>query len=287
MSDPVQRYVLTITCPDTVGIVAAVSGFLTDNDAFITEAAQYGDPFSNRFFMRIVFTTGVLAPPLGDLNKKFAQIAHRFQMIWRIHDGARRARLVIAVSKFGHCLNDLLHRYHTGSLPVTIAAVISNHQDMRSLVDWHGIPYHYLPVTRDTKEEQETRLLALVEEMKTDLVVLARYMQVLSARACEALSGRCINIHHSFLPSFKGAKPYHQAHTRGVKIIGATAHYVTSDLDEGPIIDQAVERVDHTHGPEDLVAIGSDLESVVLARAVRYHVEHRVLLNGQKTVVFR
>ncbi|MBF0560826.1 MAG: formyltetrahydrofolate deformylase [Alphaproteobacteria bacterium] len=287
MINSAHKYVLTITCPDTIGIVAAVSGFLTDNDAFITEAAQFGDPFSNRFFMRIVFTSGALAPPLAELEKKFAQIANRFQMIWRIHEWARRARLLITVSKFGHCLNDLLHRYNTGTLPVSIVAVVSNHQDMRSLVDWHGIPYYYLPATKDTKAAQEARWLSLVDELNVDLVVLARYMQVLSRNACEKLMGRCINIHHSFLPSFKGAKPYHQAHARGVKIIGATAHYVTSDLDEGPIIEQAVERVDHTHVPEDLVAMGSDLESVVLARAVRYHIEHRVLLNGHKTVVFR
>ncbi|MEO5373973.1 MAG: formyltetrahydrofolate deformylase [Alphaproteobacteria bacterium] len=282
-----SRQILTITCPDTVGIVAAVSGFLTDNDAFITEAAQYGDAFSRRFFMRIVFSLGPLAPSPAELAKKFSSVAHRFQMIWQLNDGNRKARLLIAVSKIGHCLNHLMHRHQSGMLPVEIAAIVSNHQDMRALADWHGIPYHYLPVTKETKAEQETKLLTLVDHLGIDLVVLARYMQVLSNGTCEALKGRCINIHHSFLPSFKGAKPYHQAHIRGVKIIGATAHYVTGDLDEGPIIDQAVERVDHTHGPDDMVAIGSDLESVVLARAVRYHVEHRVLLNGTRTVVFR
>ncbi len=287
MSDRSPRYVLTITCPDTVGIVAAVSGFLTENDAFITEAAQYGDPFSRRFFMRIVFTTGALAPARGEIEKKFSAVAHRFQMIWRLEDATRKARILIAVSKFGHCLSDLLHRYRAGSLWVDIPAVVSNHEVMRSQVEWHEIPYHYLPATKDNKAVQEARLLELVDELDIDLVVLARYMQVLSPATCEALKGRCINIHHSFLPSFKGAKPYHQAHARGVKIIGATAHYVTGDLDEGPIIEQAVERVDHTHAPEDLVAMGSDLENVVLARAVRYHIESRVLLNGQKTVVFR
>lgn len=282
-----RSHVLTITCPDTAGIVAAVSGFLTEHDAFITEAAQFGDPVSRRFFMRVVFTAGALMPPRDELAKRFLPIAQRFQMIWQIHDTAARPRVVILVSKFGHCLNDLLHRWYTGTLPVEIPCVISNHEDMRPIVEWHGLPYHHLPVTRDTKAEQEARIAAILEDVGAELVVLARYMQILSPAMCQRLQGRAINIHHSFLPSFKGAKPYHQAHARGVKLIGATAHYVTTDLDEGPIIEQAVERVDHTHTPEDLVAIGRDIESVVLARAVRYHVEHRVLLNGNKTVVFR
>ncbi len=282
-----RRYILTITCPDTVGIVAAVSGFLTEHDAFITEAAQFGDPTSRRFFMRIVFTAGALMPPRAELAKRFMAVAQRFQMIWRIHDADARPRVAILVSKFGHCLNDLLHRWYTGSLPVDIPCVISNHEDMRQIVEWHGVPYHHLPVRAETKLEQEARVAGVLEESGADLVVLARYMQILSPGMCERLAGRAINIHHSFLPSFKGARPYHQAHKRGVKIIGATAHYVTTDLDEGPIIEQAVERVDHTHTPEDLVAIGRDIENVVLARAVRYHIEHRVLLNGNKTVVFR
>lgn len=277
---------LTITCPDTVGIVAAVSGFLSEQDAFITEAAQYGDPFSRRFFMRIVFVPGALSPPKADLEKRFSLIAQRFQMIWHMHDSTKLPRVVILVSKFGHCINDLLHRYNTGSLPIEIPAVISNHQEMQSLVEWHRIPYHHLAVNKADKKAQETALLALLDELNPDLVVLARYMQILSPELCASLSGRCINIHHSFLPSFKGAKPYHQAHARGVKLIGATAHYVTTDLDEGPIIDQAVERVDHTNTPDDLVAMGRDIENVVLARAVRYHIEHRVLINGMKTVVF-
>jgi len=280
-------WVLTITCPDTVGIVAAVSGFLSQHDCFITEAAQFGDPLSSRFFMRIVFKGGAMTPPPAEFEKLFTQIAQRFQMIWRLHDANRKARVVIMVSKFGHCLNDLLHRYHTGTLPVEIPAVISNHPDMRSIVEWHGIPYHYLAVDKHDKAMQEERVLEVIDRAGADLVVLARYMQILSSDLCTRLAGRAINIHHSFLPSFKGAKPYHQAHSRGVKIIGATAHYVTPDLDEGPIIEQGVERVDHTHTPDDLVAIGSDIESVVLARAVRWHIEHRVLLNGSKTVVFR
>lgn len=280
-------HILTITCPDTFGIVSAVSSFLTDHDTFITEAAQYGDPYSKRFFMRVVFMPGSLAPPRDALAKKFSVLAQRFQMIWQLHDSRRRARLLIAVSKSGHCLNNLLHRYHSGTLPVDILAVVSNHDDMRRLVEWHGIPYYILPVGKEQNETREHDMLELVDKLNIDLVILARYMQILSAGTCSVLRGRCINIHHSFLPSFKGAKPYHQAHARGVKIIGATAHYVTSDLDEGPIIEQAVERVDHTHTPEELVAIGADLESVVLARAVRYHIGHRVLLNGLKTIVFR
>ena len=191
------------------------------------------------------------------------------------------------MSRHGHCLNDLLHRYHTGSLPVEVPAVVSNHEDMRSFVEWHGIAYHHLPVDTTRKQAQESRMLNLVEDLDIDLVVLARYMQVLSAETCTTLQGRAINIHHSFLPSFKGAKPYHQAHARGVKIIGATAHYVTPNLDEGPIIDQAVERVDHTHSADEFVGIGRDLENLVLSRAVRYHIEHRVLLNGERTVVFK
>jgi len=280
-------WVLTITCPDTVGIVAAVSGFLSTHDCFITEAAQYGDPLSSRFFMRIVFGAGAMTPPRAELEKLFTVVAAQFQMIWKLHDGSRKARVVILVSKFGHCLNDLLHRYHTGSLPIEIPAVISNHQEMRSIVEWHGIPYHYLAVDKHDKDTQENRVMEVIERADADLVVLARYMQILSTDMCVRLQGKAINIHHSFLPSFKGAKPYHQAHSRGVKIIGATAHYVTPDLDEGPIIEQGVERVDHTHTPDDLVAIGRDIENVVLARAVRWHTEHRVLLNGSKTVVFR
>ncbi len=282
-----QTYILTITCPDTVGIVAAVSGFLTENDAFITEAAQYGDPIARRFFMRIVFQAGALMPPRLELEKKFLGIAERFQMIWQLHDGARKPRLLVLVSKFDHCLNDLLYRYRNGSLRVEIPAVVSNHRDLERMVEWHGIPFHCLPVTSNNKRDQEQKILEMVERLNIDLVVLARYMQILSQEMCEALKWRAINIHHSFLPSFKGAKPYHQAHSRGVKIIGATAHYVTPDLDEGPIIEQSVERVDHTRTPEDLVAIGRDIENVVLARAVRWHVEHRILMNGHKTVVFR
>lgn len=284
-----QTLILTISCPDTTGLIAAVSGFLAENDAFITEAAQYGDPISKRFFMRCVFTPGALSPSQEELEKRFALIGQKYQMIWRMYDGNRRCRVLVLVSKFDHCLNDLLYRYRTGALAIDIPAIVSNHSDLERLVEWHGIPYHHLPVRKDKsdKREQEDKILEMIDRLHIDLVVLARYMQILSPEMCQALDGRAINIHHSFLPSFKGAKPYHQAHARGVKLIGATAHYVTTDLDEGPIIEQVVERVDHTKTPDDLVAMGRDIENVVLARAVRYHIEHRVLLNGAKTVVFK
>jgi len=286
MSDK-HTTILTITCPDTTGIIAAVSGFLSEHNCFINEAAQYGDPISKRFFMRCVFQPGPLSPPKADLEKSFSMLGERFQMIWHMHDGNKKHRLLVLVSKFDHCLNDLLYRYRTGSLAVEIPAVVSNHPDMERMVEWHGIPFHHLPVTKDNKLTQEAKILEMIDRLHIDLVVLARYMQVLSPEMCQALAWRAINIHHSFLPSFKGAKPYHQAHSRGVKIIGATAHYVTTDLDEGPIIDQAVERVDHTHTPDDLVAMGRDIENLVLSRAVRYHTEQRVLPNGAKTVVFK
>ncbi|WP_210208185.1 formyltetrahydrofolate deformylase [Rhodoplanes roseus] len=282
-----RTYVLTLSCADTVGIVAAVSSYLSGQGIFITESANFGDHQSGRFFQRTVFNATPDQPSIEELEAGFRQIAEKFGMTWTFHDTAIKPRVLIMVSKFDHCLNDLLYRYRTGSLPIDIPAVVSNHPDLARVVEWHGIPYHYLPVTRDTKAGQEAAVLALIDRLRIDLVVLARYMQVLSPELCTALSWRCINIHHSFLPSFKGAKPYHQAHARGVKIIGATAHYVTGDLDEGPIIEQGVERIDHTFTPEDFVAIGRDIESVVLARAVQFHIEHRVIANGNKTVVFR
>ena len=279
--------ILTITCPDRRGIVAAVAGFLADNDAFITESSHFSDPHSGRFFMRTVFTPGEHTPQLDLFAQMFSRIAQRFQMAWGIHDAHRHERVLILVSRLDHCLNDLLYRYRVGELKIDIPAIVSNHPDLEPLAAWHDIPFHHLPITPETKREQETQLLALVQDLDIDLVVLARYMQVLSASTCDRLHGRCINIHHSFLPGFRGARPYHQAFERGVKLIGATAHYVTADLDEGPIIHQAVERVDHTYGPDEMIAVGRDLENVVLARAVRYHVDHRVLLNGNKTVVLR
>ncbi|WP_372000959.1 formyltetrahydrofolate deformylase [Tistrella mobilis] len=285
MPVPSPTHVLTITCPDTVGLVAAVSGFLSGEGVFINESAQYGDPETQTFFMRVVLSV----PGDGDgaLGVRFAEVARRFSMRWTLHDLTRRPRVLICVTKAGHCLNDLLHRWHSGLLPIEVAGVMGNHDSLRHLADWHKVPFHHLPVTSATKADQERALLDLIRTLDVELVVLARYMQILSPTLCQALSGRCINIHHSFLPGFKGARPYHQAHARGVKLIGATAHYVTTDLDEGPIIEQAVERVDHTHTAEELVTIGRDIETVVLARAVQWHVERRVLINHNKTVVFR
>lgn len=282
------RYILTLSCKDVRGIVAAVSGFLASNRCFIIESAQYGDFATGRFFMRTLFTVEEGGPAIEAFRETFAaEVATPFGMHWDIHDPAQKTRLLLMVSRAGHCLNDLLHRYHTGILPIDIAAVVSNHQKLSSIVEWHGLPFYHLPVTKENKPEQEQQLLALVDKHRVELVVLARYMQILSPMLCDKLQGRAINIHHSFLPSFKGARPYHQAYDRGVKLIGATAHYVTTDLDEGPIIDQEALRVDHTYTPEELVTAGQDIESAVLARAVRYHVERRVLLNGNKTVVFR
>lgn len=282
-------FVLTTSCPDTTGIVAAVSGFLADNHCLITEAQHYEDPFTGTSFMRAVFhDNGAGMPALEDLDRAYAQgVAQRFRMTWRFHEVARRCRAVIAVSRQGHCLNSMLHRWSTGTLPIEVVAVVSNHQDLRSLTEWHGVPFHYLPVIDGRRQEQEQRLMESCERVDGELLVLARYMQILSPAACERFAGRAINIHHSFLPGFKGAKAYHQAHARGVKLIGATAHYVTTELDEGPIIEQEVARVDHTMMPQDLVTIGAELESVVLNRAVKWHAERRIFVNGGKTVVLR
>jgi formyltetrahydrofolate deformylase len=282
-----MKYILTISCPDATGIVAEVASFLRDRQCFIDESFQYGDPATSRFFMRAVFTRVPGSPVIDAITDAFAAIGGRFRMEWSMVPADRKPKVLIAVSKMGHCLNDLLHRWQAGQIPIDVVGVFSNHQDFRALVEWHQIPFHYLPITADTKRSQEEAWLKIADDTHADFVVLARYMQVLSPEASELLAGRCINIHHSFLPSFMGAKPYQQAYARGVKIIGATAHYVTADLDEGPIIEQAVERVDHTQSVADLVATGRDLENVVLARAVRYHAERRVLLNGRKTVVFR
>ncbi len=280
-------YVLNLKCPDTKGVVAAVSGWLASQDASIVESSHFNDSVGDLFYMRTAFRPDSPAmPSVETLRAGFRPIAERFGMDWALHDATIRPRVLIAVSKFGHCLYDLLHRWRSGLLPVDVAGVVSNHEDMRSFVEWSGVPYHHLPVDKADKAAQEAAFLAIVEAERVDLVVLARYMQILSAEMCRALSGRCINIHHSFLPSFKGARPYHQAYARGVKIIGATAHYVTSDLDEGPIIEQGVERVSHAHTPEQLVEIGRDIECAVLARAVNRHIAHRVLMNGNRTVVF-
>ncbi|MGB3288218.1 MAG: formyltetrahydrofolate deformylase [Burkholderiaceae bacterium] len=279
-------FILTLACPDRTGIVHSVSSWLLDLDGNIIDAQQFGDLETQRFFLRVHF---VLPEPaqVDALEASFASVAQRYGMQAKIYDAQRKSRLLILVSRQGHCLNDLLFRTHSGQLPVEIAGVVSNHQDYAAMVRAYGIPFHHLPVSSDTRQEQEQRILDIVDQENVDLVVLARYMQILSDGLCKALSGRAINIHHSFLPSFKGARPYHQAHARGVKIIGATAHYVTADLDEGPIIEQDIERVDHAMSAHDLAQVGSDVESLVLARAVRSHVEHRILLNGQRTVVFR
>ncbi len=282
-----SRFILVLECPDAVGIVAAVATFLADRGLSIEESNQFHDAASNRFFMRAAFTapSAERASP-AELEAGFAPIGRRFGMSWRIHDAMARPKIVIAVSRFGHCLHDLLHKQETGWLKADIAAVVSNHEVLRPAIAWRGVPYHFIPVEADSKPQAEAALLGLMEEKGAELLVLARYMQIVSPKTCAALSGRCINIHHSFLPSFKGARPYHQAHAKGVKIIGATAHYVTPDLDEGPIIEQAVQRIAHHHSPQDLVEIGRDLECVTLSRAVRWHVERRVIVTGPRTIVF-
>jgi formyltetrahydrofolate deformylase len=281
--------ILTTSCPDTTGIVAAVAGFLASNNCLITEAQHYDDPYADKSFMRAVFhDNGKGAPALQALHAQFGRtVAKEFHMQWQFHEVQRKCRVVIAVSKHGHCLNSMLHRWSTGTLPIDVVAVVSNHQDMRSLSEWHGVPYYCFPALDGRRQEQEDRIMELCEHVDGELLVLARYMQILSPDACDIFAGRAINIHHSFLPGFKGAKAYHQAHARGVKLIGATAHFVTNALDDGPIIEQEVARVDHTMSPEELVSIGSDLESVVLNRAVKWYAERRVFTNGGKTVVLK
>ena len=278
-----REHVLLLSCPDRPGIVAAVTATLAAHDANIEDSQQYKDSGTGRFFMRIHFTD-----PTGeaDWHALLEPAAAAYAMEWDVRPAAQRCRTLILVSKFGHCLNDLLFRWQSGNLDIEIVGVVSNHEDMRGLVESYAVPFHHIPVTGATKDAAEAELLELVEAEQVDLVVLARYMQILSDGASRALEGRVINIHHSFLPSFKGAKPYHQAYDRGVKIVGATAHYVTADLDEGPIIEQDVHRVDHRMAPEALVRAGEECESRVLARAVRWHAEHRVVLNGHRTVVF-
>ncbi|GAB3768155.1 formyltetrahydrofolate deformylase [Ramlibacter monticola] len=278
-------YILTLSCPDRPGIVHAVSGFLLERGGNIEEAAQYNDHGTGLFFMRVRFALGQLTQE--DLRAQLKLFADSFQMQWKLHASAQPMKTVIFVSKEGHCLNDLLFRWKTGLLPVDIRAIVSNHRDFYQLAASYNVPFHHIPVTAATKAQAEARQYEVIETEGAELVVLARYMQILSDDLCRKLSGRAINIHHSFLPSFKGAKPYYQAHDRGVKLIGATAHYVTADLDEGPIIEQDVARVDHSDTVEDLTATGRDTEAMVLARAVKWHSEHRVLLDGHKTVIFR
>ena len=282
-----DRYILTLQCPDTVGIVAAVATFLADRGLSIEESDQFHDQSSGAFYMRTAFSSPAKGrASIAELEAGFAPIARRYKMGWAITNGRAKPKIVIAASRQGHCLVDLVHRSETGWLRADIAAVFSNHPDHADFVAFHKIPFRQMQVTAVNKADAEQALLDLIEETGAELLVLARYMQILSPETCAALAGRCINIHHSFLPSFKGANPYQQAHDRGVKIIGASAHYVTPDLDEGPIIEQAVGRISHHHTPADLIEIGRDLECQVLARAVRWHVERRVVINGAKTVVF-
>lgn len=281
-----NSYILTLSCPDRIGIVHGVSGLLLKHHGNIIDAQQFGDEQTNQFFLRIHFSLASLSQ-FEPLHQDFESLSQQFDMTWQIHNMAKKSKILILVSKQGHCLNNLLFRVRNQQLHADVVGVISNHTDFESLVQSYGIAFHYLPVSAETKSHQEADILKIVKKTETDLVVLARYMQILSPQLCKALNGRAINIHHSFLPSFKGARPYYQAHARGVKIIGATAHYVTPDLDEGPIIEQDIERVDHAMSAQDLTEVGSDVESRVLARAVGSHVDHRILLNGNKTVVFR
>ena len=283
-----QNYVLNIACNATSGIVAAVSTFLANQSCYISELSQFDDEGTERFFLRAVFhpNKGAIVDP-DVLCQAFEDVAVPFNMEWKLYKNNEPLRVLIMVSKFDHCLVDLLYRYHKGELDMHITAIVSNHLDLRPIAEREGFRFIHLPVTASTKVQQEEELMKIAEDTHTDLVVLARYMQILSDDLCQKLSGRAINIHHSFLPGFKGAKPYHQAYDRGVKLIGATAHYVTSDLDEGPIIEQEVQRVDHTYSPESLVAVGRDTETVALSRALKYHLEHRVFINYDKTVIFK
>ncbi|MBU3737435.1 MAG: formyltetrahydrofolate deformylase [Rhodoferax sp.] len=282
------HFILTATCESRLGTVAAVSSFLASRRCYITEMHQFDDVITGRFFVRVsFFSEPGVSPSLEQLRHDFILVANQERMEWSIHDATAKPRVLIMVSKFDHCLNDLLYRHRTGELNMVIAVIVSNHTDLQPMAEAHNVPFIHLPITTQTKPQQESRLLQIIEDSRSELIVLARYMQVLSNDMCSQLRGRAINIHHSFLPGFKGAKPYHQAHQRGVKLTGATAHYVTADLDEGPIIEQIVERVDHTYTPEKLAAAGRDSECRALSAAVRFHVEHRVFLNGDKTVVFR
>jgi len=280
----VTSWVLSLSCPDRPGIVHAVAGLLAEHGGNITESQQFGDALSGLFFMRVQVDS---AASTEDLEAALTRLAERFSMTWNLDVDGRRMRTLVLVSTAAHCLHDLLFRQQSENLPIDIVGVVGNHPDLAGLAEFYGVPFHHIPVTAATKADAEAALLALVAELDVELVVLARYMQILSDDLCRALAGRAINIHHSFLPSFKGARPYAQARDRGVKLIGATAHYVTGDLDEGPIIEQDVERVDHSRTAEDLVALGQDVERRALARAVRWHAEHRVLLDGHRTIVFR
>ncbi|MEB8433414.1 formyltetrahydrofolate deformylase [Cocleimonas sp. KMM 6892] len=288
ISEDENIIVLRLSCPDQPGIAALVLSFFSELGYNILESSQYEDPYSKTFFMRTVF-----AHPSNDnsalesIKQSFDKTVEHLSIQWEMRSKADKLRVLIAVSNWGHCLAKLLNTWHSGDLPVEIVGIVSNHESQREIADWYKIPYHYFPITKETKPQQEKQIMDLMKDTDAELLVLARYMQILSDEMCQQLKGNAINIHHSFLPGFKGAKPYHQAYERGVKLIGATAHYVNSDLDEGPIIEQAVERIAHANQPEELVVIGRDIETVVLNRAVKWHAEGRVLLNGKRTVVFR
>ncbi len=288
IGQPGAGLVLTLSCPDQPGIVLAVARFLADHRCTITESQQFRDPTQARLFMRVQFEHVYgHAPDLPELRQGFASVAGALTMSWRLTRAADPQRVLIMVSKYGHCLNDLLYRASTGALNIVVSAVVSNHPDLGVLADNFGVPFHHVPVTPETRADAEARLLELIADLDVDLIVLARYMQILSVDLCHTLEGRAINIHHSILPSFKGARPYQRAHERGVKLIGATAHYVTADLDEGPIIEQEVARIDHSLSADQVTALGRDNECRALARAVRWHTDNRVLLDGARTVVFR
>jgi formyltetrahydrofolate deformylase len=286
MTNNSDNFIFTGTCRAGSGVVAAVTSFLADRDCYICALEQFDDESTDKFFMRAVFRRQENSPSIDQISEAFVEVSDKFDMNWKFHNPALAVKTLLLVSKYDHCLDDLLYRRRKGEFNMEVTAVVSNHQDLRPMVEREGIRFIHLPVTKDTKAQQESRLLEIIEETESELVVLARYMQILSNDLTQKLSGRCINIHHSFLPGFKGAKPYHQAYDRGVKVIGATAHYVTSDLDEGPIIEQILTRVDHGYGPEHLVRVGRDNECMALAKAVKYHIERRVFLDGNKTVVF-
>lgn len=282
-----KEYILRGVCPDSLGLVAKVSNFLNEHNLFIKESAHYGDPETQKFFMRVK----VISPEKNidkiKFNERFKELAEEISMDWSFEDAILNPKTSIFVSKYSHCLQDLLYRQSVNALKIDLKSVISNHPDLEKIVSDYGIPFHYLEVSKDNKDKAEARMLDILNEDNIDLIILARYMQILSNDFCEKYYGKIINIHHSFLPSFKGAKPYHQAYSKGVKILGATAHYVTGELDEGPIIEQTVDRIDHTKSPEDMEIIGRDIESITLAKAVQYHSEQRVFLNNNKTVIFK
>ncbi len=282
-----RRYILTISCPDRSGIIAAVSGFIARHKGWIVEASYHTDLETQRFFMRQEILADSLPFDLAEFHVQFSELASEFDMDWRISDSARKKRIVILVSKQDHCLNDLLHRWRSGELQVDVPCIISNHEDLRGFVEWHGIPFHYVPMAMQDKSAAFAEIARLFEQHQGDTLVLARFMQIVPPDLCQRYAGRIINIHHSFLPSFAGAKPYHQAYQRGVKLIGATCHYASAELDAGPIIEQDTTRIDHGDSVEDMVRYGRDIEKTVLARGLRYHVEDRVLVCGNKTIVFR